>query len=137
MSSIELKRISPCISTTRARLVSLMVPAQVVPMTVTVAALPGWAVKATRLVPQPESSSADNITTHAPFTLATTVPVYFCNPKSPCSATRNENASGFVRQNLPHGVVMRDSAHADLDAIVCLDVAASPVRTSLLVPFSR
>ncbi|MFF3225105.1 IS30 family transposase [Nocardia suismassiliense] len=54
---------------------------------------------------------------HAQFTVATEVPVYFCDPKSPWQRGSNENTNGLVRQYLPRTVDMRDYSHADLDAI--------------------
>ncbi|MFE7799493.1 IS30 family transposase, partial [Nocardia sp. NPDC057440] len=54
---------------------------------------------------------------HAQFTIATEVPVYFCDPKSPWQRGSNENTNGLVRQYLPRTVDMRDYTQTDLDAI--------------------
>ncbi|WP_378742865.1 IS30 family transposase [Nocardia brasiliensis] len=54
---------------------------------------------------------------HAQFTVATEVPVYFCDPKSPWQRGSNENTNGLVRQYLPRTVDMRDYTQTDLDTI--------------------
>ena len=54
---------------------------------------------------------------HARFTIATGVPVYFCDPKSPWQRGSNENTNGLLRQYLPRTVDMRDYTQAAFDAI--------------------
>jgi IS30 family transposase len=54
---------------------------------------------------------------HAAFTIASGVPVYFCDPRSPWQRGSNENTNGLLRQYLPRKSPLRDRTQLELDAI--------------------
>jgi IS30 family transposase len=54
---------------------------------------------------------------HSRFTIATEVPVYFCDPRSPWQRGSNENTNGLLRQYLPRKSRFADRSQQELDAV--------------------
>jgi len=65
---------------------------------------------------------------HQDFSIATDMPVYFCDPGSPWQRGSNENTNGLLRQYFPKGTDLSRCGRAELDAVAA-ELNSRPRKT--------
>ncbi|WP_374195966.1 IS30 family transposase [Streptomyces sp. TS71-3] len=65
---------------------------------------------------------------HHAFTLATDIPVYFCDPASPWQRGSNENTNGLLRQYFPKGTNLAAHSREHLDTVAA-ELNSRPRKT--------